>query len=232
MDGYKFREIVEKGFMSPSKCDVFDEDLLYFFYGRPAFRKEKEKPLELSARSPIVVIFFSKLLKNSCRLYPFDSGAFADGRYKTCLHNSMKLSDFELECSLDAPQKHVSAFFKTNINYLNLKNITPTLSYTGEYEVESIVKLLNTHSGINADDRKMAVEMQISKKIPFDKSSILAIIVPEDLEAAPYYQKYIAHKGVGVEIIKYDYYTSTTAESYQRLLEKETRDFQKRRNFI
>lgn len=45
-DAFRLRKIIAEGAFSPSHCDVFDEDLLYFFYGRPAFRRGNQSKFD------------------------------------------------------------------------------------------------------------------------------------------------------------------------------------------
>jgi hypothetical protein len=42
-DGYSFRDIMGCGALVPSHCPIFDCELVYLFYGRPAYRAAAER---------------------------------------------------------------------------------------------------------------------------------------------------------------------------------------------
>lgn len=230
-DAYRLRSIIETGLFTPNHCRVFDENLLYFFYGRPAFRKEEDQQFRLSSRAPVVVILSPDLIDEGKRLFPFDTGAFED-RYRKWMHPSMKLCDFELACSGDEPQRHVAAFFGTNTDYLRLKYCNPPLPYKGEFEVESIVELLKDPDTGVADDRRMAMELQVGDKVKFDTSSIWALIVPDELLQAPFFVDFRNGIGIGVELITYEIVPLRKAGHYQGLLEEKASSMQKSRGLI
>ena len=226
-DGFRLRDVIRAGTLSVTRCNVLDEDLLYFFYGRPAFRRNEDEQLRLTSKSPVVVVLRSDLVARALRMFPFDSGAFEAGRYKNWIHPKMTLADFELAQGSDAPQRCVSAFFGSTNNYFRLEGQKPVLPYDGEFEVESLVALVNDPDASTADDRRMAVELQVGLDIPFDRTTIAALLIPDELEATQWLQAFLAGPGAGVAVVGYERGTLRKAGDYQVLLEDRIRTVHK-----
>jgi hypothetical protein len=230
-DGFALRGLIAAGQFTPRHCDVFNEDLLYFFYGRPAFRRSEQDQIGQSARAPVVVIFAPDLIHEGRRIFPFDSGAFGD-RYKNWVHRDMTLQDFELSCDEGVPQRHVTAFFKNNSNYLKLTMTPPPKPYIGEYEVESLIAIFQDPSAANADDRRLAMELQVDKPLPLDGSTILALILPDELEEAEWLKTFLHGPGAGIEILKYELTPLRNGGHYQALLEERAVKLQEGRGLV
>jgi hypothetical protein len=229
-DAFRLREIIKKGSFAPQRCEVFEEDLLYFFYGRPAFRRNEEAQLRLTAKAPIVVVLSPDLPSQGRRMFPFDTGAF-ETRYQVWVHHGMTLPNFEMECSREAAQRHVSAFFATNDHYLKLTPAAPPVPYFGDFEVESIVQLLADPSASQADDRRLAVELQVGSEVPFVSQFVVALIVPDELMMAPWFSTFVA-LNQDVEILTYELVSLRSAGHYQALLEERAIKIQDSRGWI
>lgn len=227
-DAFRLRKIVTDGAFSLSHCDVFNEDLLYFFYGRPAFRRGESEQVRLSSRAPVAVILSPDLIDRGRRLFPFDSGAFS-GHYSQWMHHGMQLADFELACPGDAPQRSVAAFFGTNADYLRAIPSQPPKPYQGEFEVESVVELLKDPRSAEADDRRLAIELQVGRQVAFDATSVLALIVPDELVQAAWFDSFVSGPGTGVEVATYQMMLLRRAGDYQALLEERAQTIQEAR---
>lgn len=230
-DGFSLRQLIADGEFTPKHCSIFNEELLYFFYGRPAFRRNEKDQIGQSAKAPVVVIFSPNLVHDGHRIFPFDSGAF-DERYQPWVHRNMKLRDFELACNEEMPQRNVTAFFENNSNYLKLATKQPPKPYAGEFEVESLVAIFKDPSISNADDRRLAMELQVKKPLPLNASSVLALIVPDELEEAGWFKAFVNSKGAGIEVLKYELTPLRAGSHYQALLEERAADLQLKRGFV
>jgi hypothetical protein len=102
-DAFALRNILESGMFVPRLCPVFKKDLLYFFYGRPAYRKSTGESIGIPARAPVVFVLAPDLVDMGVRVFPFDTGAYAAGRYGRWIHESMVMEDFEMPCRDEAP---------------------------------------------------------------------------------------------------------------------------------
>ena len=65
-------------YLEPSKCKNFDEELLYFFYGRAPY-KIKGTLDKIASINPITMLYELDL-KNPepCKIFPFDTGGYID----------------------------------------------------------------------------------------------------------------------------------------------------------
>jgi hypothetical protein len=167
-----------------------------------------------------VIGFDPDLVHAKKRIFPFDTGAFANQRYTAWMHDAMDLRDFELTNLADAPQRYVSSFFGTNHNYLKLTPRAPPVSYTGHFEVDAMVSLLTDPNGDKADDRRLTLELQVQEPIPFDSAVVRALIIPRSLRAAPYIQRFLKGPGRGVEVRAYDAAPLKMPREYQVKLEE------------
>ena len=227
-DAFSLRDIIAAGFLSPKPCPVFREDLMYFFYGRPAYRTDATNQLRTRAVQPVVLVLRPDLQQQGKRLFPFDTGAFASKRYAAWMHAGMSMSDFELECPSDAPRRHVASFFGNNANYLRLKAQPPTVPYAGEFEVDALVTMLTDPNITNADDRRIAVELQFSCPVAMTAEHIQALIVPLELQQAGFMSSFLSGAGAGIEVCSYEPSQWKVAGEYQALLEERARDLQEK----
>src|SRR6266705_1300157 len=78
---YAFDYIVDGDTLEPSACEVFKEKILYLFYGRPAYRAKEGNNARLEFEWPIVFVFNPEKISEIKRIFPFDTGAFAQQLY-------------------------------------------------------------------------------------------------------------------------------------------------------
>lgn len=99
-DGYSFRDIMGNEALVPSPCRIFGSDLVYLFYGRPAYRSAAELESNgIDAYWPVCFVMEPGAAA-AMRIYPFDSGAFHHGRFSRLTHLKMIKEDFELDPDL------------------------------------------------------------------------------------------------------------------------------------
>lgn len=217
-DAFALRSIIKNGSVSPHMCSVFQEPLIYLFYGRPAYRSNESQQLRLSAKAPVIIIFNNNIEKSGTRIFPFDSGAF-DSRYDPWRHQDMKLSEFCMPCGNDAAERHVAEFFGDRKRYLSMEPIRPNRSYAGEFEVEAIAEILNDRSFAPADDRRLAVELQVDRKLLLQSDEAFALVIPESISEAEWFTKWLEGQGAGIVIKTYQLRPLHTAGHYQAALE-------------
>jgi hypothetical protein len=189
--------------MVPEPCDVYLQDLLYFFYGRPSFRKHQDADaLSLASLHLVSLIFDPTTLPPPLRVLPFDSGAFKVGLYEPSLHPGMALPHFELDPSIDAVARAVGCFYGTNKDYFRSKMRSDLQYDCDELEIESFVSIVASVSKSKVDDRRAAIEIQIADIVDLARAKVLAVILPEQfLDHQPTYD-YI-RTGLGAEPIGY-----------------------------
>jgi len=227
-DTYALRSMIETGVLTPRLCKVFDEYLSYFFYGRPALRRAIEPIVDTGGRAPVVIVMDPGLATDGVRLFPFDTGAFASGRYNDWMHRAMQLSDFELASLSDGAQRHVTAHFGTNDRYLRLETRRPTASFVGSFEVQSVVSLLTDRNTATSDDRRGTLELQVTRQLPFEHPLVRAIVLPEKMLRASYVQDFLYGRGARIQIETYPLMPLRDAREYQFYLEAIVRGLQEK----
>lgn len=218
LDAYDFMEMVERGACIPNQCKVFDEPLIYFFYGRPAFRFD-ENDVANGIELPVVLVFNTDIVGAGRRMYPFDSGAFVAKRYSGSMHRRMKLGHFALPVGIDAAMKFVAAFFGTNRGYMRTAARRPVRKFNGEYEVKSLVNLYSAAGRKKADDRRQAVELQIPEPLDLFDGKLLAIVYPDELADSTWFPPFAAKLPGGVRLFPYEVIEEFKPIEYQATLE-------------
>ena len=102
-------------------CKVFGEDLLYFFYGRPAYRDASQTvPRRERGVLPDLFVFRpGTLSKGATRLYPFDSGASQTGLYEPAIERAHALATYPVLAVIESARKIVGGFFEADEQYLS-----------------------------------------------------------------------------------------------------------------
>jgi len=218
-DAFALRDIIRNGCVVPRMCNVFNEPLTYLFYGRPAYRSQESQQVRLSARAPVILIFNNSIEQAGARIFPFDSGAF-ESRYEPWRHQDMQLSGFRMPCGQDAAERHVFEFFGSRSNYLAMQSMRPKRTYAGEFEVETVAEMLSDNSADPADDRRLAVELQLDRNLLLTSEDTFALVIPESISEAQWLLDWQSGPGSGIVIRTYQLRPLHTAGHYQAKLEE------------
>lgn len=182
---YRFDQFLNENQLNCTHCDVFSEELLYFFYGRPAYRAKEQNNVKLEYDWPIVMVFKPETLSDISAVYPFDTGAFHLGIYKNFFHKDSKLSDFLLPANLEYAQKFVASFYKNNDEYFRGDSRKSVEIPSRNFEAQGIHELARTPSsrisGVSShirDERSSTVELH-SKNTVSLINTMIGIIIPE-----------------------------------------------------
>lgn len=110
---YVLRDMIESGKVeAPTKCSVLQENLVYAFYGRSAYRyKDSMTPASLSSLFPSVLILDPRKVPKPKYVFGFDSGAFYENAMDQHLHPYMPLFDFLLTPDVTSAARLVEAVF-------------------------------------------------------------------------------------------------------------------------
>lgn len=165
-----FFKILNEGKLLPQMCDVFSKDLVYFFYGRPAYKLNTPDNFPPSL---VGLVLDYSMVDSIYKIFPFDSGAFDKGFYSPYIEN---LEDF---CLLEnLINTHIQFFFKNNFKYLkgeifNRDNI----------ENKYADKFYNLAKNANekCDDRRLTIEISNYKEVKLLTDTLKAIILPNYL---------------------------------------------------
>lgn len=178
-DSYSFRAIIESSQISTAHCKVFKETLVYFFYGRPAYRPSSwNRKIRRSnlAFLPCSIVLRANAISKPKRVAPFDTGAFKRGLYDDFLHKDMEMEDFLLEPSMKMPPLVVGKFYESNVNYYYgrpaMVSIPPV-----EFEVQSYYDIIS-HGSAYADDRGSAIEIQSDQLLTLTSNNVIFVVLP------------------------------------------------------
>jgi hypothetical protein len=162
-----------------ASCKVFKEPLLYFFYGRPAYRDDSQiAPTRDIGFYPICFVFRSGTIGSKAkRVYPFDTGAGHSGRYEPAIKRSIVVSDYQLLTEVESARKIVGAFFDTDKKYLSNDPKSGLVFSSTEAHAQSFYELIKGGGDPGCDDRYSTVEVQLGGSVDI-RDGIIAVVLP------------------------------------------------------
>lgn len=199
-----FTDIVDQGELAPRMCSVFNQALIYFFYGG-VFYRTGDKPTRNAAELPIAFLFDPGVLKSFFRYYPFDTGALASGRYGPAGEH---LKPFEETYAVagehdpSMPSKMVYFLYQTNQRYLQ-GNVNDDLAKMPNPLPQVCAFLKDDLSKHGVDQRQALIECH--SKEPISLKGLLWVGFPETMTdvfgqishltrpSMPDYYKYDSH---------------------------------------
>jgi hypothetical protein len=165
--------------LQTNDCSIFKEPLLYFFYGRPAYRDSSQTtPTRDISFYPICFVFRpTTICKKAKRLYPFDTGASQYGLYEPAIKRTEALASYQVVEVVENARKIVGSFFETDEHYLSNRPKPGLRFASNENDVESYYRLINGGGDPSCDDRCSAVEIQIAECLDI-RHGVIAVALP------------------------------------------------------
>lgn len=166
---------------SVRECDVFHEHLIYFFYGRPAYRHalgiNSGGGIELC---PVCFVFKPHTIGASLkRVYACDSGGIHYDKFAPHL-GSADRDALQLEPTIQSARRLVSLVFgKNDSYYLGKAQADVPSDFSGCEPAVRFHKLLRDTGSLAADDRRSAIEIQMESPVPVGHS-LLYIVLPSE----------------------------------------------------
>lgn len=209
-NAYSFADICDDDEIVPEECEKFEEDIVYLFYGRPAYRTEKAEFSDLSFNWPIVFIFDPSKIHGIEAVYPFDTGAFFLHLYRRFFSVKSDIKDYKLPGSLEYAAKLVGIFYNDETEYLfgrSRKNVNiPPMNY----EAEGIQMMAREPSyterisedQITRDERSSSFEVHASDAIDI-RDATLAIILPSRYSEVPSVVEALDRWGLAEDKVRY-----------------------------
>lgn len=193
-DGYSFRDVVRSSTLRTSNCRHFGEDLLYFFYGRPAYRsRESVEPTKDLGLHPCCFIMRLAAIEPLRRVFPFDSGAFHAGIYLGKINERLPIQNFAIESSVASIMDFVNKYYDSNEAYWRAKPKNMSIDPL-DFEASTIAHLLSSPEA-KYDDRASCIELQVDHDVAIDAGGLLGIVVPTDFLDAPEVQLLVSRTG-------------------------------------
>lgn len=188
-----------KNITTSETCEVFDEEIVYLFYGRPSF-KYKVKPGSTTnlAPYPVCFVFTPKILHQIKRLYPIDSGALEQKVLDKFIYDKIERIDFEMEPEGRRISDIILHFHGGNEDYLNYRinnnNIDP-----GYFESIAYAEMHKSFGRDISDERRVTIEAQFDNGIKLTTEVIEAIILPRALLDSIHFRRFVDELDVNVE---------------------------------
>ena len=165
--------------LAPKRCPVFKESLLYFFYGRPAYRDtDHHTPARAIPFYPLCFIFRPETVSKSAkRVFPFDSGAAVKSYYEPAVAASDALLRYAVAPTITSARQIIGAFFETPEDYVRA-NPKPRLTTTKtDKDARQYHKLINGGGHPDCDDRYSATEFSSEKPAKL-RGDLMAVVLP------------------------------------------------------
>ena len=179
--GTHFGKILKNGALSLRECDIFEENLLYFFYGRAAFRalpKNMDSTTQAKpAFYPACILLDIANLPGAVGQLPFDSGAFKKDR----LHSELPEEDVNAYALFNEKQclaRFVETFYESNEDYHEARPRDVLLRPSTCEVVSNYHDLLKARSSNSVDDRVTTVELRFNESIPLTTDTVQRLVVP------------------------------------------------------
>jgi hypothetical protein len=215
-DAFWLQEILDSGELRPQECDVYKEDLLYLFYGRPAYKSGERMNSRYPFLMPVCFIVSPDVVKVMKRLLAFDSGAFP--MYQAFMHNSMTLDQFRLTPVIDSCDKMVHFCYGDNDAYF-LGNVKKEIVYDpAHFQLASYCSIIGSDHKMELDDRKISLEAQLDVPIAINNTNIEAIILPSMLANSSEISSIISDK-LKIKVMPYDNYGVVSSSYYGTIMQ-------------
>ena len=173
------RNILTSQQLETRLCKVFNENLLYFYYGKPSYPVgEKSKGFRTDIEYTPVCFILDMQMISIHKVYPFDSGAFFNNLYGDFFHRGMKIDDFELDGSADGIKSYVSYMFGNNESYYD--GIAVKNKITGNPHVDGLINMTTASGTMDFDERARTIEIISKDNVPL-KEAVKCIILPRNL---------------------------------------------------
>jgi hypothetical protein len=168
--------------LQASECEVFHEHLLYFFYGRPAYRhRDHHQPGGGVELCPVCFVFRPHTIgAQAKRIFVCDSGGVHHHKFMPHL-DQPDLPGLELNAQIDSARKLVRLVFGSNLNYFRGHAVNPA---PAEFADGTVARryhdLLRDQSPLSADDRRSAIEFQLASPLPLEHR-LLYVVLPLEM---------------------------------------------------
>lgn len=177
-EGFLGIEIIKEGMLKIQKCDVFDKDLLYFFYGKPSYPVAEKFPKKRTDAYYCPICFIVNPEKVSIyEVYPFDTGAFRANKYSDFFPRGVKLEDYKLDTNIEAIQSYITVMFGDNDNYIDGRCIQVEYDIA---EIDVLIRMLKPSGAFDIDERSNTVEVISNNSVDII-DAVECVILPNNI---------------------------------------------------
>ncbi|MCM1284728.1 MAG: hypothetical protein NC213_10500 [Acetobacter sp.] len=177
--GYEAYLIISDDKLKTQLCPVFNENLLYFFYGKPSYPPTEKIKINTASSSfnPVCFIIDVEKIKPK-KIFPFDSGAFMSKRYERYIHRKTQIEHYLID-DKNGILKYISVVYGSNKNYM-FGEIFDKLPPHQKPELTSLFDLLKSDNVEEYDERANTIEI-ISDESYVLSDIVKCVILPDSL---------------------------------------------------
>lgn len=190
--------ILVNNLLETTYCKVFKENLLYFFYGKPAYRVSSQIPESSTSYilAPCCFVVDYKKIK-SARIFPFDTGAFATERYDEITKLRTGMCEYELSNRIEDIPQFICMFYENNNNYIE-GNVSLARNKATTIASQALIDFLSSSGLLKYDDRARSVEISTGDNLELS-DSVEAIVVPKPFKRNKVFERFVrAHPKIDV----------------------------------
>lgn len=213
-DGFYLQKVIDSGSLIPTKCPEYGEDLLYLFYGRPAYKKKDGDPSKLSFLMPVCFILDYNAVTAIRRIAPFDTGGFKE--YNGFMHQAAQRDEYLLNPDKKSIEKFLGFFYESNEHYFKGRPKELVTYDRAHHQLESVHNIMKDCGKCSGDDRKYTIELQLTDPIPLDAGLLQAVILPDVLKDSLTYAS--AFNRWGVPMLDYETHAIASDQYYADIL--------------
>ena len=154
----------------PQKSEDYDEDLLFFFYGKAKYIPIDQVETIYMDNDPITLIYSIK--KPIRRFVCFDSGGYE--RYNM---GDLDRSHFEIEnCEIDLIKKYIKTFYESNNGYVDKRfiKILKKSHYPLCKALHGLYRLANIEGKVPYGEQAFTIEIQFDEEFELDPDVVVA----------------------------------------------------------
>ena len=163
----------------PKLCPIFQKQLVYFFYGRMAYRVADDGEADdADALAPVVLVVRSETLDDVRAVYPFDTGGFSI--YQTAIAKGAELNKFELG-DIATARRLINCYWNSPNSYFwfHTAQLNPTPPIQPHQLYAAMYGNLLRAKGVRgADDRRGTIEISTSSAIKVNRDNLVGMVVP------------------------------------------------------
>lgn len=199
---------------SVNPCDVFHEHLIYFFYGRPAYRHALGvNPAGDMELCPVCFVFKPHTISaNLKRVYACDSGGIVGQRFEPHLTPPDR-DELQLDNTIASARQLVPLVYGSNERYfLGQAHPAVPAAFAAGSPAQRFHALLTDAGPLAADDRRSAIEAQKDSPVPL-LQNLLYVLLPYDTLSDPNVRRAIREVWQ-TDPIGYDFYPGAPANDY------------------
>ena len=168
-----------------NRCENFpDDNPVYLFYGKPAYKKMDEGTSCDPADHKMVFILkdYPKVSNDIMRVFPFDSGAFFKGFFEFYIDPSLySLDDFKMDTDIKEMPKHICFFWGDNTKFFKYKEPKAINTLGLRFVIHVYYNLIKSGRREPFDDRCSVPEVQ-SEEIHNFLDCLQAIVVSDEID--------------------------------------------------